>query len=351
MLPYWITFIIFSFGSLSRRFYVDRRLGPVLGAALVALTLFVGLRYKVGADWGGYHEIYRRAGLQDWSRFLSYGDRGFNALVWTLKNVDLEIWSLNLVCAVIFMVGLSAFARQMPNPWLTVTVAMPYLIFVVAMSGIRQAAAIGLFYLAIVAYREKQLIKAVVWLLLASSFHASAILMLGVAGLSFSRSRFQSALIVGVTLFVAYYVLSSSFDVYSTRYGQHQIQSSGTIYRILMNMLAALPYLLLKSRFPTEGEHEATLWRNMSWLSIACLPALAVVTSSTALDRFCLYLIPLQTYVLTWLPSVLSKGQKKETVWTGGILIYLAAILLVFLAYAVNAKSSVPYRFYPLSGE
>jgi hypothetical protein len=351
MLSYWITFIIFSFGSLSRRFYVDRRLGPVLGATLVALTLFVGLRYKVGADWGGYELIYRRAALQDWSRFMSYGDRGFNALVLMLKGADLGIWSLNLVCATIFMVGLGAFARQMPNPWLAVTVAMPYLIFVVAMSGIRQAAAIGLFYLAINAYRDRRLVAAVGWLLIASSFHASAILMLGVAGLSFSRSRFQSAIIICVTLLVGYYVLSSSFDVYNIRYGKHQIESSGTIYRILMNTASAVPYLMLQKYFPVDGEHEATLWRNMSWLSVLCIPALAVVSSTTALDRFSLYLIPLQTYVFAWLPFVLAKKEENERIYTLLILLYLSLILFVFLNFALNAKSSVPYRFYLFSGE
>ena len=351
MFPYWLIFSVFAFGSLSRPYQVNRRLGPLLGVALVALTLFVGLRYRVGADWSGYKSIFKNAGLLDWVELTEHGDPGFYSLIGLLHSADLGLWSLNLACATIFMVGLCAFARRMPNPWLTISVALPYLIFVIAMSGIRQATAIGLFYLSINAYRDRRLLASVAWLILAATFHASAIVMLGVAGLSFSRNRLQSLLIIGVTGFFASYALSSSFDLYTLRYGQHQIQSSGTIYRILMNIIAAVPFLLLSKKFPVSGDHEMKFWRHMSWLSIACLPALAVVSSSTALDRFSLYLIPLQTYVLTWLPAILARNPRNYRTLTIILLVYLAMALLVFLNFGVNAQYSVPYRIYPVFGE
>ena len=351
MLPYWLTFFIFAFGSLSRPFQTDRRLGPVLGAALVALTLFVGLRYNVGADWRIYYSMYTRAALLDWGRLMVYGDRGFYTVAWALSHGDIGFWSLNLVCAVIFMVGLTAFAKRTPNPWLTISVALPYLIIVVAMSAIRQAAAIGLFYLAINAYQDRRLFLAAVWVLLGATFHASAIIMLGVFGFAFSRNRFQGALIIGVTAYIATYVLSANFDTYNTRYGQHAVESSGTIYRILMNIAAALPYLFLRKHFPVAADHERKLWSYLSWLSLACLPALAVVNSSTALDRFALYLFPLQTYVLGWIPVVLTRNGGNVRNWTILLLAYLAIVLFVFLNFAVNASSSIPYRFYPFFGE
>jgi hypothetical protein len=350
MLPYWLSFFPFALGSLTRDFRVDRRLGPVLIALLVALTLFVGLRYHVGADWMGYDSIYRITALLDYDQLAQFGDRGFFTLVWLLHSAEVEIWLLNLLCALIFMFGLATFARQMPNPWLTVAIALPYLIVVVAMSGIRQASAIGLFYMAIVAYRERRLMTAVGWLFAAATFHASAIIMLGVAGLSFTRNRLQGAMVILATALVGYYVLSSTFDTYIVRYGGAQIQSSGTIYRVLMNMVAAVPYLLLSKRIPVLGDHERKFWRNMSWLSIVCLPLLAIVPSSTALDRLALYLIPLQTFVLTWLPAVLSHKAKNVKVITIAILSYLFFVMTIFLGYGVNSKASIPYRFYPIFG-
>ena len=350
MLPYWLVFFPFALGGLSRSFQVDRRLGPVLLSLLVGLTLFVGLRYHVGADWSGYSSIYRGAALLNYGQLAKFGDRGFFTLVWLFNEADIGIWLLNLSCAAIFMTGLARFAREMPNPWLTVCIALPYLVFVVAMSGIRQAAAIGLFYLSIVAYRERRLGLAVAWLLAAASFHASAIVMLGVAGLSFSRNKFQAAVIVGITAFVGYFVLSSQFDTYAFRYSQHQVQSSGTIYRVIMNLIAALPYLFFRNRFPVLGDHERTFWMTMSWLAVACLPALAIIHSSTALDRFALYLFPLQTYSLSWLPPVISRDGKGSRLWVMALVGYSAAILLVFLGFGVNASSSIPYRFYPLFG-
>ena len=351
MLPYWLVFLTFALGAVSRRFEVNRTLGPVLIAALLGLWLFVGLRYRVGADWGGYALIYRESALQTYDQLAKFGDRGFYTVVWALNQIGAQLWLLNLICASIFMFGLARFAREMPNPWLTLCIALPYLVFVVAMSGIRQAAAIGFFYLAIVAYRDKRLLVAVAWLLAAASFHASAIVMMGVAGLSFSRNKLQATAIIGLTAAVAYYALSSSFDTYSFRYSARQVESSGTIYRLIMNLLAAIPYLFLSKRFPVMGDHEQKFWRNMSWLAVFCLPALAVVRSSTALDRFALYLFPLQTYVLSWLPRMWSREEKSARTWTIVVLVYSAAILFVFLGYGVNAKSSIPYRFYLLSGD
>jgi hypothetical protein len=350
MLPYLLVLFPFALGSISCRFQVRHRLGPILLALLFGLTLFIGLRYQTGADYDGYEAIYKNTTLLSLSQMLDAPDRGFSTLVWALHQIDVEMWALNLICAIIFIVGLGRFAREMPNPWLTVVIALPYLIFIIAMSGIRQASAIGLFYLSIVAFRERRLIAAIMWLFAAASFHASVIVMLGVAGLSFSRTKFQAALIILVTMLAGYYVLSSAFDVYSVRYGAKQIQSSGTIYRILMNLVAAVPYLILRKRFPVLSEHETKFWTNMSWLAIASLPAAVVVTSSTALDRFGLYLFPLQTYSLSWLPMMFSKDGRSTKVWTLLIVGYSVLILLVFLGYGVNASSSIPYRVYPLVG-
>jgi hypothetical protein len=351
MLPYWLVFFPFALGSISNRFQIRHRLGPVLLALLFGLTLFVGMRYRTGADYGGYELIYKNTTSLSLNTMLGFTDRGFYTLVWALHQISVELWLLNLICAIIFIVGLSQFAREMPNPWLTVVIALPYLIFVIAMSGIRQASAIGLFYLSIVAYRERRLVAAVLWLFAAASFHASAIIMLGVAGLSFSRNKFQAGVIILLTMLVGYYVLSSTFDIYAVRYGTKQIQSSGTIYRVLMNLAAAIPYLILRKRFPVLGEHEAKFWTNMSWLGGAPQPPRAPGTSSTALDRFALYLFPLQTYVLSWLPMMFAKDGRNTKGWTLLIVGYSALILLVFLGYGVNSKSSIPYRIYPLFGD
>ena len=351
MLPYWLVFFPFALGSISHRFQVRHRLGLVLLALLFGLTLFVGMRYRTGADYGGYELIYKNTTSLSLDRMLGLSDRGFYTLVWALHQIGVELWLLNLICAIIFMAGLSRFAREMPNPWLTVVIALPYLIFVIAMSGIRQASAIGLFYLSIVAYREGRLVAAVLWLFAAASFHGSAIVMLGVAGLSFSRNKFQAGLIILFTVLVGYYVLSSTLDIYTVRYGTKQVQSSGTIYRVMMNLAAAIPYLILRKRFPVLGEHETKFWTNMSLLAVVSLPAAALVTSSTGLDRLGLYLFPLQTYALSWLPMMYSKDGRNTKGWTLLIVLYSALILLVFLGYGVNAKSSIPYRIYPLFGD
>ena len=82
---------------------------------------------------------------------MSAGDPGFAVLMWLTMLSGFNIWFLHLIGGAIFSYGLSTFCLREPHPWLTLTVAVPYLIIVVAMGYDRQAVAIGFVMLAMVA--------------------------------------------------------------------------------------------------------------------------------------------------------------------------------------------------------
>ena len=50
------------------------------------------------------------------------------------------------VCALVFLIGIFAYAAQTASAWIALAAVTPYLIFVIGMSGIRQAAAMGIIY-------------------------------------------------------------------------------------------------------------------------------------------------------------------------------------------------------------
>lgn len=346
MLPYWFVFGLFALGSLGWRGGNSGRLSLPLKISVVILTLFIGLRYDVGADWSGYLLIFDYTEHWSLNRILEeQGDPGFYSLMWLSHELGYEIWALNLVCAIIFVIGLVAFSRRTSNPWLSIAIAFPYLIIVVAMSGVRQATAIGFYFLALNAFSDRRLAIAALWMLLASQFHASAIVMLGVAALSFTQDRFKSALVLVLTITVGYFALQSSFEVYADRYAK-DIQSAGTIYRLIMNLLPALIFLKYRKHFNLQ-DHEEKFWRHISWLSILSFPLLFVIPSSTALDRFSLYFIPLQCFVLASSSLIFTSRRNQAPLVTAGVLSYLGAAMFVFLNFSANADQWNNYQFYP----
>jgi hypothetical protein len=343
MLPYWLLFAFFAVASLFARERSDRDAPrSVLIIAWLILALMIGLRWEVGPDWAGYINSWEIAGYKSVDGYLRAvpADPVFYMLMYGFRQFGASFWLFNLVVAGIFATGLMAFARKQANPWLAIAIAVPYLVIVVAMSGVRQATAIGFVFLALLAFQRREGRKFLVWMALAASCHASAILVLPLAGLSFARNRFQSIVLMLIAALAAYYLLSPTFSIYSERYFSKVVQSSGTLFRIGMSIVPALIYLFFSKRFP-EMPHERSLWRNFSIAALLTLPLYLIVPSSTALDRLVLYLFPLQIRVLSWVPSI-ARGAKG--LMTFAILAYLAAQVFVFLSYAVNRDAYLPYR-------
>lgn len=353
MFAYWILFGTFAVGALSPRVYRRNQHAVMLLFAAFVMMLMIGLRYRVGVDWSNYVVIWNTAGRVSITGLLdAYGsDPAFYALTWVLRRAGLQFWVLNLLSAAIFTGGLVRFSRLQPNPWLAIAVAVPYLVIVVAMSGIRQATAMGFVFLAIVALVEKRPARFLGWLACGAAFHASAIIVLGIVGLSFAKNRFQSALLLMFAVFIAYFALGSTFAEYSNDYIRRAtLQSSGTVYRSAMAVAAALLYFALRKQFAfTPDEH--ALWRNFSIFAMAALPLVFIAPSTTAVDRILLYSYPLQITVLAHAPYALSREPRQRVISIIPILAYLASIIIVFFSYGLNRDAYIPYRMYPFAPE
>jgi hypothetical protein len=349
MLPYWVLFSVFATGSFlyQPRPREQRTFAPFFWFAGLCVALMIGLRYRVGVDWVNYVRIYNELRWEGFDDVLIRGDPLFYVTMWLFRQSGVEIWAFLLLCGVVFTAGLFAFANRQANPWLAVLIAIPFLIIAMAMSGVRQSTAIGFFFFALVALADRSPARFLGWVLCAGACHGSAILMVPLAGLSFTRNRLQSALLLSVMAVAAYFTLRTPFENYAQDYLQGNIESAGAFYRLVMNGIPGLIFLMFMKRFPI-APHERSFWRNMSIFTVLSFPLLQVV-SSTALDRLALYAFPLQLFVLSYVPYLITKLSSGRFLLTLGIVLYLATIQFVFLNYAINKDPYVPYRFWPLA--
>jgi hypothetical protein len=322
MIPYWMLFTIPALIALSRppvrslRQDGTRyaRLGGDWVLVLSALTVMIGLRYRVGGDWGAYFLYLEQARIMSLAETLARDDPGYRLLNVLGLVTGGDIVFVNFVSALVFSIGLVAFCRSTPRPWLALTVAIPYLVVVVSMGYTRQSVAIGLVMLGLVAAGRKKPLLFVFWILMAGLFHKSAIVMLPLIALTATRNRWLIVLIVAVTGAVAYTVLLQDHaDNLIRNYIEAQYASAGALIRLAMNAVPAALFLIYRKRIIITPS-EYAIWRLFSVISLLLFLAYFTTGASTALDRLALYMIPLQLFVFSHLPDLLGRYNR---MWLG----------------------------------
>ena len=159
------------------------------------------------------------------------------------------------------------------------------------------------------------------------------------------QRRFVVFLLASLTIVIAYFtVLPSALERYGAGYLQGELNAAGAAVRVIMNLLPALILLLSGDRLYRSFE-ERMVWRTFALMAVLAAIALPFVASSVIVDRLSIYLIPLQIFVLSRLPSATSHedpglGMKML------VILYTGAVLFIWLNYAVNAGSWLPYRSY-----
>lgn len=350
MLIYWILFLLPAWLAMTRLRPVQihpKRWSGYWWVAFLLLVLVIGLRHQVGMDWDHYLIHILVAEYDSLEQAATRTDPAYSLLNWLVVQLGLGIYMVNTVCAALFSWGLLVFCRAQPRPWLALVVALPYLVIVVAMGYTRQGVAIGMVLLALVALSERKLLLFVVFMALAATFHKSAVILMPLAVLSSTRNRIWTALWVGLTTLLFFVLLlQESVAVFTANYIEVQYDSAGAGVRVAMNALPAVLFLLYRKRFDVPLADRA-LWNWLSWGALAFVGLLAVSPSSTAVDRVALYWIPLQLFVFSRLPEALGQRNGYNAQWVGAVVVYSAAVLFVWLFFAVHARGWLPYQFYP----
>jgi hypothetical protein len=349
MLTYWMMFLVPAWAAIAQpRIRAAPRLGFAWIVAWFALTVLIGYRFQVGADWGSYVNDVYLTGSQSLGEVLSGSDPGYALLNWLAWQLGVGVYGVNLACGALFSVGLIVFCRQQPRPWLALAVAVPYLVIVVAMGYTRQGVAIGLAMLALAALSQKSNLRFVLWVSLAALFHKSAVILLPLAIVVARRGRAWTALWIGALSVLMYALfVDAHADALIRNYIQRQYDSQGAAVRVAMNAVPAAVFLAFRQRLAADDQVRR-LWTWMSSLALLGVPLLFVSPSSTAVDRMALYLIPVQIFVFSRLPDLAGRNRHIGNALTMAVVGFCGAVQAVWLNFASHAYAWLPYRFYPL---
>lgn len=314
----------------------------ILGVATAAM---MGLRFEVGADWFNYLDNYDLVQFLDYSQSLKTFDYGYVSLVFVAAKLDIGIWPVNTICAFLMVMGVAVFCARQYNPALTFLVAIPYLIIVVGMGYTRQGTAIGIALAGLADADGRKNMRLVLFVLAAAMFHRTALLVLPLALAPLARRNLLQA-IAGALAFAVLFalLLRESTDTLVATYITQDYESGGAVVRVAMNIVPAILALVLRNKLGFN-EYQRDMWSVFALAALATLVLVLVLpTSSTAIDRVALFLIPLQLAILPRLAYALASTRQKNAQLFLAVCAYSAAIQAVWLVFATHASYWVPYK-------
>ena len=355
MWAYWLLFLL-PVGMILSPFKIDRNINYLVWAIFGLLAvLLIGLRYEIGVDWPGYLTYLNEARIRqdDIAAVMLVGNANglaYMLLNWTVIKLGLGIYVVNLVSAAILIIGLMKYCQKQPIPWLALAVAMPYTIGVVAMAYTRQAVALGFLFWGLAILREGKEGKYFSLVMLGTLFHMSAIVNLPYMVLARKRILWYYYLFFGLFIGGVLVLLNSlgylSMYIRVVLYTL-ELHSAGAAVRAYMNVVPVLASLFFLQRIKRISPD----WKIIKWMALAAFASIALLSvSSTMVDRFALYLIPLQVALWPRLVSV-QQTMLMRSILASMILSYYCLVLYVWFHYAAHAPWFLPYSMWPFHSE
>jgi len=349
MWAYWLLFLVPAGISISP-IKADKHLRYFAWIMVGLLCVFIiGLRFEVGTDWFNYvtyFEKTQKLGLSEAVLLGNANGPAYFILSWILAKIGLGIVSLNLICSILFAVGLIKYCRKQPFPWVALAVAVPYVICVVAMGYNRQGVALGFVFWALSILQPGNGRRFFYLIIIASLFHLSAILMLPLLFCIQPRIKLRHYFALGVfgaaviALLIILDVVNNLQMIYEYTMS---LESPGGQIRVYMNVLPVLASFF----FLRQLKEISPDYRILKWMALACLICIPLLSfiSSTMIDRLAVYLLPVQVAIFPRLIAV-QKQMLSRSIVALLIVFYYGAILSFWFNNANNAPNWLPYKLW-----
>ena len=345
MIPYWL---IFCFAATKTLLNPKEKWSPLLCISLVSFfVFFIGLRYRIGTDWANYGNYLLK--FRDPNLIFSQREFIFGVVNYVSLNLGTGLFGVNFFCSIFFSIGLIAFCKNLPRPWLGLVISIPYLITVISIGYVRQSVVMGLLMLGILFLSENKKFLFLITILVASGFHLTALINLYILipfylnskKLSTNIIRLSAMLLVGGIIFaglVLRYVDDYALVWLQTGY----IQSSGVYFRLPIVFLPSCIFLIFNRRFKLSKYANLT-WISISFYAVFLTIILPFIKSTAIIDRLALYALPILVFTGSYFPDLnILKSSKTNLV----ILVIILSFLLQFVwfEYSSYAANWIPYR-------
>ena len=323
----------------------------------ILLVLIIGFRFEVGTDWGTYLNIYKYSIRFDYLNIFTQKeiDPGYLFVNKLSSSFGFGIYGVNIISGLLFLIGIYKFCSFQKNPWLALTISIPFLIITVGMGYTRQSAALGLMFYALIGLYNNKYFLFIFLILVASTFHDTAILYLSLLVFTLKKSNLKKFIYFSIFIFIFLIItflflnideeLYTRLNYYYRVYIKNLYISSGALPRLTILFVASLFYLIFCLNRINFLIIEKRILIFMSLLCLMIFTLYFFITSNSFIDRLSIYLYPLYLTTVSLIPAVFNKTKTSTIISTFLILFLNFAILFVWLNYANYSHRWIPYNF------
>lgn len=343
MIIYWIFFTFLSIFSISP-LKLEKNFNKITKLSFsVILIIFIGFRHEVGGDWDIYKfDFNNKSKLFSLYPLTFYRDFGYDFIQYITKSLNLEIYSLNLIQAIIFVYGLTRFCKifAKDNYWLALLISFPYLITVVAMGFTRQSTAIGLILIALTYFKDNKLLYFFVFSFLAILFHKSSIIFIPIILLSGLNLNLKYFFLLFSIILISIIVIVPELHRIETGYiNKDSIYvSKGVIYRISLNILSGLIFIIFYKKLKFDKIINLLLLYSFLFNIIMIF---FISDYSTFVDRIIIYFVFMQIIIFSRLFYIIPKYKILFNFYV--ILIY-SINYFIWFNFSIHSYAWLPYK-------
>jgi len=355
VIPYALIFFYTFFKSLSSSVNTKPNKLEVF-LIIFILTIFIGTRQEIGADWLIYLNYLERTKDLTIAEIFNFREPLFILLNSIFANSFYGIYFVNSICAFIFSFCVIKFCQSLPNFWLALNISIPYLIFVVGIGYTRQSVALGIVMYGFTLLEKKQIFSYILTLLAAFSFHSSAFIN-SIFLFFYIRSKYLfNKFVYLVIFFIGAYLI---YDIFAEKIitnligayitwnfyesAENILVSEGGFIRLIMLLIPSLIFLIFRRKFLISKylQNQATI-QSISTIFLFIV-LIKYPLLSTPIDRLSLYLIPLQITILCYLVKIrlFNISPKLMKIF---LLTYSSSVFFVWFKFSNHAFLWVPYR-------
>jgi len=307
----------------------------LMTGVLASLTIISGLRANIG-DTFFYKHIYE---INDftWEFILSQKDIGFGILQMLLKEISddpqIMVFTTAVITNVLIIAVFLNYSRMIE---LSVYVYITGGLFLVSMNGIRQVLAAAIIFAATKYLIEGNWIKYFFIVLLASTFHQSALILIPIYFFVRFKAWSKATLVLlafSLLIVVGYHQFSSLLfaAIEDSQYGHYSNFDEGgaNILRVVVDatplFIAYLGREKLRSIFPSSDY--------IVNMAIVGFMFMIISTQNWIFARFGIYFTLYQLILISWIVKLFNQKDQR--------LIYYALLICYFLYYFFESVISL----------
>ncbi len=315
--------------------------------ALLAMrheTMGADLLKEVNEEEVGYLRSYEVLGKKDWSAifqskgYMNYeeGYTLFNKLVYSISFGERQ--ALLVACALLALLPIAiVYIKKSSSPVFSFVIYMGIPVFQIVFSGLRQAIAIGICTLSILTIQKKKPIVFILLVLLASTFHYSALIFLIAYPMYYLRMRFPVRIATAFFIPLIFLMRRPLFMVFSMLFRENATMDNNNSMTLFIVFFAIYFFCVI---FMDDSE-EQNGYLNLFLLACVCQSFSGVYHTAMRVGYYFMIALPIL------LPAAI-KGMRQERDRKFMTLV-TTACFVAFALYTFSRASfahTYPYHFF-----